>query len=680
MEVRVAKTAGFCFGVTRAVNAVYEACRTEKLCTYGPLINNKVLTDDLSRKGVRIVSDLSVLDGETVVVRSHGAPKEVFEELEHRGVKHIDCTCPHVKKIHKLAAQSQESGRQLLILGDPLHPEVIGIKSYAKGSIVASDLEELKSVNFAYNIKYDLVVQTTYRHEHFSEAANYLKNLGLDIIIWDTICSATMVRQIEAEALAKEMDVMIILGDPLSSNTDKLHQICKQYCKRTFRVESIHNLLLNILNSDDKIGITAGASTPLAITEEAVNFMSDLENTNGNQSFEEMLDESIVTLHTGDIVKGTVIQVNSGGEVSVNLNYKSDGIIPKSEITSDPAVDVNDVVKSGDVIDVYVVRVNDGDGNVLLSKRKIDSQKNYTELEEAYTNKTPVSGKIIEQVKGGLIAMINGLRVFVPSSQISNRYVEDLSVFKGKEFNFNILDFDRSRKRIVAGRKELSVIEQNQRKEEFFSNVQAGQKLEGVVSRIAAFGAFVDLGGVDGLIHISELSWGRVRKVSDVLKEGDHVKVTVLDLNKEKGKISLSLKDVDGNPWNNVADKYPHGKIIQGKVVRIVPFGAFVEIEPGLDGLVHISQIAHKHVAKPEDELSIGDIIRVKVTEIDETNKKISLSKKEADGMMTTEEKAEAELKAEIPTVPTPEEFPADPVPEEIPLPDAPEVIPTEEA
>jgi len=373
--------------------------------------------------------------------------------------------------------------------------------------------------------------------------------------------------------------------------------------------------------------------------------MSELEITSSNQSFEEMLDEAIVTLHTGDILKGKVIQVLPN-EVSVNLNYKYEGIIPRSEITDDPSADISALLKPGDEIDVFVVRVNDSDGNVSLSKKKLDSQKNFAEIEEAFENKTPLPGKIVEQVKGGLIAIIRGMRVFVPSSQVSNRYVEDLSVFKNKEFNFSILELDKTKRRIIAGRKELAAQEQNKRRDEFFAEAQIGQKLTGTVSRIAAFGAFVDLGGVDGLIHISELSWGRVRKVSDVLKEGDKVTVTIIDLNKDKGKISLSLKDVETNPWNNVTEKYAVGSVVEGKVVRIVTFGAFVELEPGLDGLVHISQIANKHVAKAEDELAVGDVIKVKVTEIDEENKKISLSKKEAEGLLTAEEKAKAAAEA----------------------------------
>jgi 4-hydroxy-3-methylbut-2-enyl diphosphate reductase len=329
-------------------------------------------------------------------------------------------------------------------------------------------------------------------------------------------------------------------------------------------------------------------------------------------------------------VKGTVIQVTAS-EITLNLGYKSDGIIVKNEYSHNPNVDLMAEVNLGDVLEVCVTRVNDGEGNVLVSKRKLDAQTNYKLIEKAFQEKEVVVGRVQDLVKGGLIAIVYGNRVFVPSSQISNRFVEDLSVFKGKELNFNILEFDRSKRRIVAGRKELASLEQKQRREELYATLEVGQRIEGTVSRITDFGAFIDLGGVDGLVHISELAWRRVRKVSDVLSVGQSVVVTVIAVDPEKNKISLTLKDINNNPWNNIADKYPIGSFVEGKVVRMAGFGAFVNLEDGVDGLVHISQIAAHHIAKPEDELEIGQTITVQVTDVDEENKKISLSKRKAD-------------------------------------------------
>lgn len=354
--------------------------------------------------------------------------------------------------------------------------------------------------------------------------------------------------------------------------------------------------------------------------------MSEMEN----MSFEEMLNESFKPLHNGNIVKGSVIRVTEN-EVFVNLGYKADGVIEKSEFSNDPNVNLASEVSVGDEIEVFVIKVNDGDGNVVLSKKRLEMNKGFDELEEAFNNKTVLKGKIVDIIKGGLVANINGVRVFVPSSQISNKFVQDLSSFKGQELDFNIIEFNKAKRRIIAGRRDLVQAMEDEAKAKVYDNIKAGDKLEGTVSRIVDFGAFVDLGGVDGLIHISELSWGRVKKVSDVLKEGNKVTVYVLEADKEKNKISLSLKDAQQNPWVLAKDKYHLSDIVEGKVVRLVDFGAFVELEEGVDGLVHISQICQKHIAKAEEVLSIGQVVKAKITEIDTDNKKISLSIKEVD-------------------------------------------------
>jgi 4-hydroxy-3-methylbut-2-enyl diphosphate reductase len=390
----------------------------------------------------------------------------------------------------------------------------------------------------------------------------------------------------------------------------------------------MNDLENNTIENPGEMEGSVTAEVPTETTESQPQAGPQTQKT--DSSFEEMLDKALVSLHTGDIVKGTVIQVTAS-EITINLGYKSDGIIAKNEYSTNPNVDLLTEVNLGDVLEVCVTRVNDGDGNVQVSKRKLDAQTNYKLIEKAFQEKTTVVGRVQDLVKGGVIAIVYGNRVFVPNSQISNRFVEDLSVFKGKEMNFHILEFDRPKRRIVAGRKELATLEQKQRREELYATLQIGQRIDGTVSRITDFGAFIDLGGVDGLVHISELAWRRVRKVSDVLTVGQTVTVTVIDVNPEKNKISLTLKDVNNNPWNNIADKYPIGSYIEGKVVRMAGFGAFVNLEDGVDGLVHISQIANRHIAKPEDELEVGQVITVKVTDVDEENKKISLSKKLAD-------------------------------------------------
>jgi len=672
---------------------------------------------ELENRGVRLIHDTGELpegtEGRrvTAVIRSHGAPPRVFEELRAKNVEILDCTCPHVGKIQEIIKKSLTFDRKIIIIGDETHPEVIGLNGSAgNAALIISDAASALALDDGGLAGgWDVVAQSTFIRERFEEITRILSQKCADLNIHDTICPATAARQREAAELAAWADIMIVLGDAGSSNTTKLVEICRRRCARTYLFNTADGLE-SVFEpgkppGNIRIGITAGASTPPDIIKEAIRKMSELEdratdivNTGSEQaqaepqklesqleselnlneqiqpapeqqaqvdweqpeqhepepeqqtpvqsepeqqaqapaqpkSFEDMLNESFVALHTGDVVTGTVISINNG-EVSVNLGFKSDGIITKGEFAEDPNVDPANVVKPGDKIDVFVVRVNDGDGNVLLSKKKLDSQKGYKELEEAFENKTPIKGKISDIVKGGAIAHVNGYRVFIPLSQLSNRFVADVESMRGKTYNFEVLEFDKAKRRIVAGRRSLAAVEEKENKERMFASLEIGQKVEGVVSRIANFGAFVDLGGVDGLIHISELSWGRAKHVKDVVSEGDKVTCTVIALDPEKDKISLTLKDAEKDPWHNVEQRYPIGSIVQGKVVRMTSFGAFVELETGLDGLVHISQIADKHVVKPSDELRTGEIINVKVINIDRTNGRISLSKREADSIL----------------------------------------------
>lgn len=643
-NVRLAESAGFCFGVKRAIEMAYaeiEKKRNTPLYSYGPLIHNKEVTRDLEEKGLQIIESLDGIESGTVVIRSHGIGRFLYDALAEKGMRMVDGTCPFVKKIHEIVRKAWESGKTVIIAGDAAHPEVQGINGWCGGeAIILGSPEEAARAALDAGRKYAVVVQTTFRQSKFDAMLAILAEKGLDMEISQTICSATETRQKEAMALSREVDKMIVIGDKKSSNTQKLVEICKKNCENTIHIETICDLVLKSFEKSDKIGITAGASTPPAIIKEVVVTMSEMENVNVEEvSFEQMLEESLVTLHTGDVVKGTVIQV-VGEEVSVNLGFKSDGVIPRGEFSRDTTVVPSKVVQPGDEIEVFVVRVNDGDGNVLLSRKRIEEQKGMEDIEAAFNDKTVVTGTVTDVVKGGLIAVVNGVRVFIPSSQVSNRFIEDLSVFKGQELEFNIIEMDRVKRRIIGGRKALVEQEIAAKRAALFETIEVGAKIAGTVSRLTDFGAFVDLGGVDGLIHISEMSWGRISNPREILKEGQAVEVFVLDVDKEKGKISLSLKDANMNPWKLAVDKYAVGSIVEGKVVRMVPFGAFVELEPGVDGLVHISQIANKHVVKPEDELKVGEIIKVKVLEVNSEQKKISLSKRQADAPV--EEAAEA--------------------------------------
>ncbi|WP_313528937.1 bifunctional 4-hydroxy-3-methylbut-2-enyl diphosphate reductase/30S ribosomal protein S1 [Anaerotignum sp.] len=648
-KVELAQSAGFCFGVKRAIEMAYNQIeKNEKTYSYGPLIHNKEVTGDLEDKGLSIIESLDEIDDGTVLVRSHGVGKFLYDEIEKKGLVVIDGTCPFVKKIHNIVKEHHDLNEGVIIAGNNEHPEVIGINGWCENQAkIIETPEEAFALDLKDGEKYILVVQTTFRQSRFDEIIEVLKKKSIQLEIFNTICSATEKRQAEAVTLSQKVDKMIVIGDKKSSNTQKLVEICRKNCENTVHIETICDLVLNIFSKNDKIGITAGASTPPAIIKEVVVTMSEafdnaVQNLGGSEeiSFEQMLEESLVTLHTGDVVKGAVIQVVNE-EVSVNLGYKSDGVIPRGEFSSDPTVIPSKVVQPGDEIEVFVVRVNDGDGNVLLSKKRIEAQKGMEDIEVAFNEKAVVTGIVTEVVKGGLIAVVNGVRVFIPSSQVSNRFIEDLSVFKGQELDFNIIEMDRVKRRIIGGRKALVELEINAKRAALFASIEAGAKATGTVSRLTDFGAFIDLGGVDGLIHISEMSWGRISNPKEVLKEGQTVEVFVLDVDKEKGKISLSLKDSDMNPWKLAVEKYAVGTVVEGKVVRMVPFGAFVELEPGVDGLVHISQIANKHVVKPEDELKVGEVISVKVLEVNSEQKKISLSKRQAEA--PAEEEAAAD-------------------------------------
>lgn len=637
MEIITAKSAGFCFGVNRAIEACYnEIEKGGRIVTYGPLIHNKNVNKDLENKGVKSVDTLDGCEGATVIIRSHGVGKAVYEELERRNIHYVDGTCPFVKKIHNIVRKKRDEGYEIIIIGDGKHPEVIGINGWCDNSAITVDnVDDAQKLIFDDEKKYAVVVQTTFRESKYYDILKILKEKSKKITEENTICSATEERQTEAVKISQNVDKMLVIGDKGSSNTQKLYEICRKNCRNTYYIETIEDLVLNNCKFNDKIGITAGASTPPAIIKEVITTMSEMDGVKNTMegeelTFEQMLNDSFVTLHTGDVVKGTVIST-AGEEVSVNLGYKSDGIIPRGEFSSDASVVPSKVVQPGDEIEVFVVRVNDGDGNVLLSKKKVESQKGMEEIEKAFEEKATITGKVVKIVKGGLIAVANGIQVFIPSSQVAGRFVEDLSVYDGTELTFNIIELDRAKHRIIGGRKALLAKEAEEKKAAVFATLEAGKKVTGTVSRITDFGAFVDLGGVDGLIHISEMSWGRISNPKEVLSEGDTVEVVVLDVDKEKSKISLSLKDVTPNPWTMAAEKYVVGSVVEGKVVRMVPFGAFIELEPGVDGLVHISQIANKRVEKPEDELKIGETIKVKVIDVNAEQKKISLSKKEAE-------------------------------------------------
>lgn len=636
IEIVLAETAGFCFGVKRAMDIIYDSVKNNdiKIYTLGPIIHNTQVVNDLCSKGVQVVNEIEeIADKEaTVVIRTHGVSKKLYHKLKEANLSYIDATCPYVKKIHKIVEKHYNEGYQIVIIGDPNHPEVQGINGWCEHSaIIIRDFNDINESQLLGFNKFCIVAQTTMNRSTWKDITEYFKKNFSKVLVFDTICNATNARQSEAERISKRVDIMIVIGGKHSSNTQKLAQICRANCKNTYHIETFEEIPDNIDFHNKKVGITAGASTPTWIIKEVINKMTEKENlqeTKENMDFAELFEQSMVTLNTGDIMKGTVIGV-SNTEVFVDLGYKSDGIIPVDELTDDPSANPKDIVNVGDEIEVFVVRVNDGEGNVLLSKKKLDMIRGWEYIESAFENQTIVKGKVIQVVDGGVIVLAHGIKIFVPASQASDRYLTDLNVLMNSNVSLYITDINKKRKKVVGSVRKALEEEKKAKLEEFWNNIEVGKRYTGVVKKLTDFGAFVDIGGVDGLVHISELSWGRIKHPSEVLNEGDTAEVYVIDFDKEKNRISLGFKKAEDNPWEIAKTKFNVGDVVQGKVVRLVDFGAFVELIPGVDGLVHISQIANKRITKPSDVLTVGEEVQAKIIEMDPDNHKISLSIRE---------------------------------------------------
>lgn len=626
MEVIISKNAGFCFGVERAINTALKTIENEEIVySYGPLVHNQQVVDYLEDKGIITVDSIDGLMGKdtgAVIIRSHGLPKHTIEEIEKLGFKIVDCTCPFVKSVHKKVSEYSSKGYNIIIVGDKDHPEVIGINGWCDNqAYIVNTIEDANNLDFMDKIC--IVSQTTNNIDKFTKISKIVEEKANEAIIFNTICNATRLRQESAAELAKQVDAMIVLGGNNSSNTKKLADISKIYNDNVYLLESISEISLQELNKFNKIGITAGASTPDWIIKEAVRVM---ENFNKDEMME-AIDSSFKRINRGDVLKGTVLYVTNN-EVMVNINYKSDGIIQKEELSKDSNVNPKDIFKVGDEIDVYVLKLDDGEGNVVLSTKRVEYLKDWEKLEDKFKNDEIVEAKVKNVVKGGLIASINGINGFIPASQISVKFVKDLNQFVGKILKCKIIDFDVEKKKLILSSKAVEKEEKDKKKKDLWENIHENDIIKGRVQRITDFGAFVDVGGVDGLIHISDMAWYRIKHPSEVLKEGQEVEVKVLSIDQEKGKISLGLKQTLQEPWEEFIQNYKVGDVIEGEIVNLLDFGAFVRLINGVDGLLHVSQISNDHIEKPSDVLKIGDKIKVEIVDIDEENKKVNLSHK----------------------------------------------------
>lgn len=637
MEITVARTAGFCFGVKRAVDMVYSHVGEQHVYTYGPIIHNEEVVDDLKKKGVEVLHSEEEIDHLTegiVIIRSHGVRKAVYDLIEQKGLTLVDATCPFVKKIHRIAARESEAGRQVIIIGSSAHPEVEAIKGWCVSQpIVIETYEEAEKLSLTAESGVSIVSQTTFNYKKFKDLVEIIEKKGYDINVFNTICNATEERQLEAQAIAKNVDAMIVIGGKHSSNTQKLYEISKNECSNTFFIQTRKDLDQNWFHGAGKIGITAGASTPNNIIKEVHISMSE-------KSFEQLLEESLVTIRNGEVVSGTIIDVKED-EIFLNIGYKADGIITRSEYSNTPNLDLTKEVKVGDTMEAKVLKVNDGEGQVLLTYKRLAAEKGNKRLEEAFNNKEVLTAKVEQVLDGGLSVSVEGTRVFIPASLVSDTYEKNLGKYADQEINFVISEFNPRKRRIIGDRKQLLVAEKAEKQAELFARIEVGMEITGTVKNVTDFGAFIDLGGADGLLHISEMSWGRVENPKKVFTVGQELKVLIKDIQGEK--IALSLKFPESNPWLNAEEKYAVGNIVTGRVARMTDFGAFVELETGVDALLHVSQIAREHIEKPADVLKVGQEIEAKVVDFRKEDKKISLSMK----ALITEEPAEAAEDAE---------------------------------
>ena len=633
MPVILAKSAGFCYGVERAVKLAEQTAREKGSCVMlGSIIHNANVVRELEALGARQVDDISqVRPGETVIIRSHGETRQVYQQLEALGAEVVDATCPNVRRIQRLVAGAGEEGRTPLIIGEQHHPEVLGAASWSENSVIVDGPAALEAWLAEDPARRTMplmaVAQTTYIRTLWDDCVKILKKQCTNVKISDTICNATHKRQSEAAEIAAMSDVMVVVGDRKSANTKHLTEICSARCPVVYQVERVNELKGDFLNGCSVAGLTAGASTPAGIIKEVYATMSEeIKNMEATEeSFEEMLEKSFKTLNTGEKVTGIVTAVGPT-EVQVDLGCKQAGYISINELSADPNVKPEDVVKVGDEIETYIIRVNDVEGYAMLSKKRLDAVKVWEDIEKAREEKTTLEGKVTEENKGGIVVNVKGVRVFVPASQSGLPRGAELSTMIGQTVSLRITEVNRARRRVVGSIKAVTYEARQAAQAEIWNNIEVGKHYTGTVKSMTSYGVFVDIGGVDGMVHISELSWTRIKNPAEVVSVGDTLDVYVISFDPEKRKISLGVKDRSCNPWDKFMETYHVGDVASVRIVKLMTFGAFAEVVPGVDGLIHISQIADRRIEKPGDVLAEGDIVDAKITAIDEEKQKISLS------------------------------------------------------
>ena len=632
MKVILAETAGFCYGVERAVNLARETAKARGGAMLGSIVHNAGVVREIEDLGMRLItSPDQAKAGETVLIRAHGESRATLDALRERGAEVVSAVCPHVERIRKLAQEAEHEGRRVILIGERHHPEVQGIAGWCSDPLIFENVQEAQKYfqehpDFAH-LPSIMLAQTTCIRALWESCVKFLKKQCTNVKISDTICDATHKRQSEAAEIAAMSDVMVVVGDRKSANTKHLTEICSARCPVVYQVERVNELKGDFLNGCSVAGLTAGASTPAGIIKEVYARMSDeIKNMEATEeSFEEMLEKSFKTLNTGEKVTGIVTAVGPT-EVQVDLGCKQAGYISINELSADPNVKPEDVVKVGDEIETYIIRVNDVEGYAMLSKKRLDAVKVWEDIEKAREEKTTLEGKVTEENKGGIVVNVKGVRVFVPASQSGMPKDSDLGQMVKQKVKLRVTEVNRARRRVVGSIKSVLNEERQAAQAAIWEGIEVGKHYDGVVKSMTSYGVFVDIGGVDGMVHISELSWSRIKNPAEVVSIGDHLDVYVISFDPEKRKISLGVKDRSCNPWDKFMETYHVGDVASVRIVKLMTFGAFAEVVPGVDGLIHISQIADRRIDKPSDVLSEGQMVDAKITAIDEEKKKISLS------------------------------------------------------
>lgn len=690
LEVITAEEAGFCFGVERAIDMVLEAAgENENLQVYtlGPLIHNPQVVKKLEEKHVKVASSLAEIDSGIVIIRSHGVAPEIIDEAREKNLKIIDATCPYVKNAQKYARQLVDEGYQTFIYGDENHPEVQGIYGASdKKATIIREKEDLNSIEL--KAKVGFVAQTTKSPESFRDIINLVITEVKELKVFNTICNTTDVRQSSAKKIAEDVDIMFVIGGHNSANTTRLAEICAATNTPTYHIETAAEIKIEWLSGKNKVGITAGASTPDWLIREVIQLMNEenkevnVESTENAEEKEEQVleeveetveeteetvketeettekkeaddseeaaksaeveaeedaeteeaefkysDNDIADLSKGQKVTGTVVEINDNG-VYVDVNYKTDGFIPLRHLSHRPVEDAHDIVSMDEEIEVVILTLEDDDGNMILSKKQAEYEKAWEKIVEAYENDEIIEAEVTKEVKGGLVVDV-GVRGFIPASHVAIGYVDDLNEYVGETLRLKIIEVERDNNNVVLSAKKVLEKERAAQKEETLAALEEGQTVEGTVTKLVDFGAFIDLGGIEGLLHISEMSWGRIESPSEVLSEGEKVEIKVLGVNKEEERISLGLKQLLPDPWEEFADKHYEGEVIEGKITKLVDFGAFMEVEKGIEGLIHISQLSHRHVKTTDEVVSVGDVREAKIINIDADQERVGLSLKE---------------------------------------------------